>query len=82
MKSSRFEEARYVPASESVRQILQFDTAERHPTVFRPDVQLEDHHTVYFRENIEQSTASHRQPGTYLTQNGLIPTGSVLKPHR
>jgi len=65
---SHFQDARYVSASEASWRILGFDIVDRSPPVFRLDVHLEGHHTVYFSEENADVAAARERPGTKMTE--------------
>lgn len=78
-----FQDARYVSASEALWRLFQFEIIDKQPTVVGLDVHLENHHTVYFREEQQQQAANRSKPGTKITEwfaaNRKWPDDSYIK---
>lgn len=65
---SVFEEARFVSASEAVWRLFHFGIVERHPTIIRLDVHLEDLQTVHFHENNKQGAINGKKRNIKITE--------------
>ena len=53
----RYQDARYIPASEAAWRLFSFPMVENHPNVERLEVHLESKHKLYFEKRKEATAA-------------------------
>lgn len=64
----RFQDARYVSASEALCSLFQLKIVDRQSTVLHLDVHLGDHHSICIKEGQQNRAAQHTRPGTKFTE--------------
>lgn len=64
----QFQDAQYFSASEAHWRLFQFEIIDKHPSVARLDVHLENRLNVYFPEGLEHQAGNQSNPGKKLTE--------------
>lgn len=59
-----FQVSRYVLVSEAQWNLFQFLIIDKQLTVVRPNVHLENYHTVFYREEQQHQATNRSNPGT------------------